>query len=129
LHQPPLVAVVEDESSVRKALGRLLRSDGLAAETYASGEEFLEALPAHAPDCLLLDLQLPGLNGLAVQSRLQQCGLTFPVIFITANDGSDARHRAMQGGAAAWLRKPVEDLQLLEVIRRSLGGKTSFPQS
>jgi FixJ family two-component response regulator len=119
-HSPPLIAVVEDESSVRKALGRLLRSAGLGADTYASGEEFIEAMPGHAPDCLLLDLQLPGLNGLAVQTWLRQSGLTLPVIFITASEGLEARAQALQSGATAWLHKPVEDAALLDTIRLAL---------
>ena len=117
---PPLIAVVEDESSVRKALGRLLRSAGLGAETYASGEEFIEAMPGHAPDCLLLDLQLPGLNGLAVQTWLQQSGLKLPVIFITASEGLEARTRGLQSGATAWLYKPVDGAALLQTIKFAL---------
>ena len=105
---------------MRKALGRLLRSAGLGAETYASGEEFIEAMPGRAPDCLLLDLQLPGLNGLAVQAWLQQSGLKLPVIFITASEGLEARGQALQSGAVAWLHKPVDDAALLETITLAL---------
>jgi len=120
LHSPPLIAVVEDESSVRKALARLLRSAGLGADTYASGEEFLQAMPGRAPDCLLLDLQLPGLNGLAVQLRLRQSGLNLPVIFITATESLEAREQAMQSGASLWLQKPVDDQLLLNTIKLAL---------
>lgn len=122
--QPPLIAVVEDESSVCKALARLLRSAGLSAETYSSGEEFLQAMPGHAPDCLLLDLQLPGLNGLAVQSQLRESGFKLPVVFITATEGVEAREQALQSGAAAWLRKPVDDQALLDSIKRALEDKS-----
>ena len=118
--QPPLIAVVEDESSVCKALARLLRSAGLSAETYSSGEEFLQAMPGHAPDCLLLDLQLPGLDGLAVQSSVQQSGVKLPVVFITASESMEVRAQALQTGAVAWLRKPVNDQALLETIRLAL---------
>jgi len=120
LHSPALIAVVEDEDSVRKALGRLLRSAGLGTDTYASGEEFLKALPNRLPDCLLLDLQLPGINGLAVQSRLWQSSLRLPVVFITATEDLEAREQAIKAGAAAWLRKPVDDQALLDSITRAL---------
>jgi FixJ family two-component response regulator len=120
VQRSPLIAIVEDEESVRKALERLLRSAGLGANNYASGEEFLQALPNHLPDCLLLDLQLPGVNGLAVQSRLQQYNFILPVIFITATGNLAARKQAMQAGATAWLHKPVDDRVLLEVIAQAL---------
>jgi FixJ family two-component response regulator len=128
-HSPPLIAIVEDESSVGKALARLLRSAGLSADTYASGEAFLQALPGRTPDCLLLDFQLPGLNGLAVQSQLKHSGLTLPVIFLTASESEDARAQALQSGARAWLRKPVSDHALLETIRLALLEKPSSPNS
>jgi len=125
LQSPPLIAIVEDDSSVRKALARLLRASGLGADTYASGEEFLQALPGHAPDCLLLDLQLPGLNGLVVQLRLRQSGLKVPVVFISATEGLELRQQAMQSGALAWLRKPVDDQVLLNTINLALSGAGS----
>lgn len=105
---------------MRKALSRLLRSAGLRTDTYASGEEFLEAMHDHAPDCLLLDFLLPGLNGVAIQQRLRQSGFTLPVVFITATDELAARGSALRDGARAWLRKPVDDQELLGIIRRAL---------
>lgn len=120
MQSPPLIAVVEDGSSVRKALARLLRASGLGADTYSSGEEFLQAMPDRAPDCLLLDLQLPGLNGLVVQLRLRQSGLKVPVVFITAMEGLELREQALQSGAVAWLRKPVDDQVLLNTINLAL---------
>ena len=105
---------------MRKALGRLLRSAGLGADTYASGEEFIEAMPGHAPDCLLLDLQLPGLNGLAVQAWLGQSGFKLPVVFITASESLESRAQALQSGAVAWLGKPVEEAALLDTIQLAL---------
>jgi len=120
LQSPPLIAVVEDESSVRKALARLLRAAGLGADTYASGEAFLQAMPDRAPDCLLLDLQLPGLNGLAVQLRLRQSGLKLPIVFITAAESLEDREHALHSGALAWLPKPVNDQVLLDTIKLAL---------
>ena len=118
-----LIAVVEDEESVRKAFGRLLRSAGLGVDTYASGEEFLQALPGR----LLLDLQLPGMNGLAVQSRLRESNFKLPVVFVTATGALGARNQAMQSGATAWLHKPVDDRVLLETITQALSGHALLP--
>jgi FixJ family two-component response regulator len=117
---PPLIAVVEDDKSVRRALGRLLRTAGWEAVTYASGEEFLVALGDHPPDCLLLDFHLPGLNGLAIQSSLRDSGSKLPVVFITASEGMEERAQALESGAIAWLRKPINDLTLLETITLAL---------
>jgi FixJ family two-component response regulator len=128
-HSPPLIAVVEDDESVRKALARLLRSSGLDVDAYASGEEFLMAMPEHLPECVLLDLQLPGMNGLEVQARLRDSWPKLPVIFITAAPGLEVQQQAMEAGAAAWLLKPVDDLALLEVISRLLSGKNVLPNS
>ena len=113
---------MEDEDSVRKALARLLRSAGLGADTYASGEEFLEAMPIRLPDCLLLDFQLPGIDGLAVQSRLRESNFRLPVVFISATGDLGARRQAIESGAAAWLTKPVDDQVLLETIAQALPG-------
>ena len=117
--------MVEDDDSVRKALGRLLRSAGLAADTYASGEEFLKAMPLRLPDCLVLDLHLPGMNGLGVQSRLRRSGIEVPIIFITATPGPEPPKQPIQSGAMAWLRKPVDDLALLAIISQALSEKNA----
>ena len=117
---PLLVAVVEDEESVRKALGRLLRSAALGVDAYASGEEFLRTLPGRMPDCLLLDLQLPGMNGLAVLSRLRESNFRLPVVFITATGNLAECKQATLSGATAWLQKPVDDRVLLETIAQAL---------
>jgi FixJ family two-component response regulator len=123
----PLIAVVEDADSVRKAFRRLLRSAGLSVDTYASGEEFLLTMPDRLPDCLLLDFQLPGMSGLAVQSRLRESGLTVAVVFITTTEGSEAQEQAMQCGATAWLRKPVDHQELVDTIAQALSGKNIPP--
>ena len=117
----PLIAVVEDDDSVRKALGRLLRSAGLSAGTYASGEEFLNAIKSCPPGCVLLDLQLPGISGMEVLCTLRQCGLKLPVVFVTATSDPDIREQAMRSGADGWLCKPVDQLALIETISAALG--------
>jgi FixJ family two-component response regulator len=112
----PLVAVVDDEDSVRRALERLIRSAHLDAETFPSGDEFLESLPEHAPDCLVLDLHMPQVDGFAVQDWLVRARLRIPVIVITGQDTPEAHARAMKAGAVAYLTKPVDADALLGAI-------------
>jgi len=112
----PLVAVVDDDEAVGRALNRLLRSAGLKAETFVSGSEFLKSLEDHMPDCVVLDLQMVHVDGFEVQSRLAQTGQSMPVIVITGRDTPGAYERATQGGAIAYLRKPIDDKALLDAI-------------
>ena len=97
----PLVAIVDDEEPIRKALTRLLRSGGLDVESFPSGSEFLESLPAHRPDCVVLDLHMPVVNGFEVQARLVEFGV--PVVIITGHDSDETRARALAGRPAAYL--------------------------
>ena len=117
----PLVAVVDDEDAIRKAVKRLLRSAGLAVQTYASGQEFLQSLPVRRPDCLVLDIGMQGMTGFDVQARLKAENFAVPIIFITALDDPGDRPRAMQAGAAAFLRKPFGDEELLAAIGAAVG--------
>ncbi len=111
-----LIAVVDDEESVRRALQRLFRSAGLDVETFPSGAEFLEALKSHEPDCVVLDLHMPRVNGFDVQARMAEAAVSVPVIVITGHDTEESRARALGAGATAYLRKPVDDETLLEAI-------------
>jgi FixJ family two-component response regulator len=111
----PLIAVIDDEEPVRTALMRLMRSAGLSVETFGSGAEFLESLETRPPDCVVLDLYMPHMDGFSVQAHLaRKCAL--PVIIVTGHDFPKARERAMAGGASAFLRKPVHDRTLLDAI-------------
>ena len=112
----PLIAVVDDDKSVGKALNRLLRSAGLNVETFASGVEFLKSLQNHSPDCVVLDLQMPQVDGFEVQSRLAQRGAHLPVIAMTGWDIPGACERATERGAKAYLHKPVDEKALLDAI-------------
>jgi len=112
----PLVAVVDDEESIRKSLRRLFLAAQLDAVVYASGQEFLDSLRVRQPDCLVLDLQMPGLTGLEVQRTLTGAGVRFPTIIITAHDEPETRARCLAAGAAAYLCKPLHDEMLLEAI-------------
>jgi FixJ family two-component response regulator len=118
----PSIAVVDDDPAVLKALSRLLRSHALRARTYESGREFLAALPADIPDCLIVDLQMPEMNGLELQQHLVRIGIKIPTILITAH-GDVALHD--HGGLVASLRKPLQQLALFEAIDRAVGSSRS----
>jgi FixJ family two-component response regulator len=111
-----LIAVVDDDESVRRATRRLLCAAGFQVETYSCGTEFLDAVKQRRPSCVILDLHMPGPSGLEVQSRLNASGVDIPVIFITADDDPGARQRALQAGAVSYLRKPWLWEALLEAI-------------
>src|SRR6266540_3605207 len=110
------IYIVDDDDSVRKALGRLIRADGLNAEAFASGESFLNALPDDARGCVVMDIRMPGMTGYDVQQKLRTRGQTIPVIALSAQDDNDARQRARELGAVACFRKPVDDQALLDSI-------------
>ena len=129
----PLIAIVDDDESVCRAMKRLVRALGMNADTFTSGQEFLdlvEAMPSFHPDCVVLDVQMPGLNGLEVQERLAKSGSHLPVIFITAHDEVGVRERALATGAVAFLRKPFNDELLVKtlhaVIKSGAGEKNGY---
>lgn len=111
-----LVAVVDDEESVRRALRRLFLAAGIDVDTFASGQEFLASLAARRPDCAVLDLRLPGLTGLDVLERLAEAGIRLPVVLVTGHDQPGVAERALATGAAAYLRKPLDDESLLNAV-------------
>ena len=110
------VAIVDDEEPVRKALKRLLRASGLEAETYACGRDFLAATATRTPDCVVLDLHMPGMSGLQVLQELRLANSTLPAVVITAYDEPSTREQCLAAGAAAYLRKPLDDRLLLNAI-------------
>ncbi len=110
------IAVVDDEEDVRHALHRLLRSAGFEVLVYASGNEFLRHAKDSAPDCVVLDLHMPGLSGFDVQDVLNERQLPFPIVVLTGNDTAEGRRRALNGGADAYLCKPVDDESLISAI-------------
>jgi FixJ family two-component response regulator len=114
------IAVVDDESPVCKALGRLLRAAGHEVETYASGGEFLSSLQKHRPDCAIVDLHMPAVSGLEVQQQLAKEEIRLPCIVITGKDDPGTQQRVMESGAAAYLRKPLDEKALLDAIRTAV---------
>jgi FixJ family two-component response regulator len=126
----PLIAVVDDDESVCRAIKRLIRSLGMEAEAFTSGRDFIEridATPSFQPDCLVLDVQMPGMNGLDVQQQLVSRSSRLPIVFITAHDEMGVRERALSAGALAFLRKPFNDelfiATLTAAVKRGTGGE------
>jgi FixJ family two-component response regulator len=111
---------VDDEEPIRKALKRLLRSVGMQVDTYPSGVEFLESLSTRWPDCIVLDLHMPVVNGFEVQEQLAESGVTVPVVVITGHDSDETRRHALARFPVAYLRKPVNDQVLLDAIAVAL---------
>ena len=114
------MALVDDEAPVRVALGRLLRLADYAVLPFASGEEFLDSLAARVPDCVLLDVHMPGLTGFQVQARLRDLGLKLPVVFITASDDAEIERKALDAGGVRVLRKPFGNQLLLDAVTVAL---------
>ncbi len=116
----PYIAVVDDEEPVRKALGRLLRASGMEVECYASGREFLAGTAKRQPDCVVLDLHMPGMSGLQVLAELRAKRPPLPAVVITAHDAAEIRAQCFAAGAAEYLRKPLDERVLLDAIAASL---------
>ena len=119
----PLITIVDDDPSVRKALGRLFKSAGYSVNLYDSSESFLNANVVDKTDCLILDVHLPGKSGLELQTELVSGDEHCPIVFITAFDDDDrARRKAFEDGALDFLGKPLDVDHLLQVIERALSG-------
>jgi FixJ family two-component response regulator len=123
--QTPVAAIVEDDASLRRALARLLYAVGWKAISFASAEAFLQADLQLPLDCLVLDVWLPGMNGVALLEHLVALGHTFPTILITGREDVWMRQRAEQVGALAYLRKPLDEQDLLLALQRALEQQTS----
>lgn len=116
----PLIAIVDDDDALRNSLDNLLRSVGFRVHGFASAEAFLQAQPAPETACLLLDVRLPGMNGLALQRQLVAAHGSLPIIFVTAYADDDVRARALAAGAVAVLSKPCREEELLQAIEAAL---------
>lgn len=115
----PWIAVVDDDPSVLKALRRLLRTHAFQPQTFASAREFLAALVGGLPECLIVDLQMPEMNGLELYQHLTNSGIAIPTIVITAHDDADARRRCQAAGTTAYLLKPLEDTTFFAAIEKA----------
>jgi FixJ family two-component response regulator len=116
MHRAPLIAVVDDDDALRNSLDDLLQSVGFRVQGFASAEAFLQAQPAPETACLLLDVRLPGMNGLELQRQLGGMHWRIPIIFVTAYADDDVRAHALAAGAIAVLSKPCREADLLHAI-------------
>jgi FixJ family two-component response regulator len=118
--QPPTVFVVDDDASIRGALARLLHSAGYQTKTFASAESFLAQSHFDAPGCIVLDVRMPGLNGLELQQALAAADQQLPIVFITGHGDVPMSVRAMKAGAQDFLPKPFDDEELLKAVAQAL---------
>jgi FixJ family two-component response regulator len=116
----PLISIVDDDDSLRNSLDNLLRSVGFRAQGFPSAEALLSSNQLHDTACLILDVRLPGMNGLELQRRIVAANWRIPIIFVTSHADSDAQARALEGGAVDYLYKPFRDEQLLDAIEAAL---------
>jgi FixJ family two-component response regulator len=115
-----IVAIVDDDPSFREGVSSLIRAAGWKVETFASAEEFLARPHVDAPSCVLLDLQLPDLNGLDLQKRMAEGNLDIPIVFITGYGDIPASVRAIKAGAVEFLTKPFDKQQLFRAIAEAM---------
>jgi len=115
-----VVFVVDDDVSVREALKNLLRSVGLNVQSFGTAQEFLSSKRPDTPGCLVLDIRLPGLSGLDLQSQLLEAKIQMPIIFITGHGDIRMSVRAMKGGALEFLTKPFRDQDLLDAVQQAI---------
>lgn len=115
-----VVFVVDDDTSIREAISSLLKSVGLRVETFATAQEFLGSKRPDLPGCLVLDVRLPKLSGLALQRELMNAGIQIPIIFITGHGDITMSVQAMKAGAMEFLTKPFRDQELLDAIEQAI---------
>lgn len=120
-HFVPVISVVDDDPSVRRAIRRLLQSAGYIVDAFASPREFLASVPLGRSACLVLDIHLDGMTGFDLQEQLAADRAAIPIIFITAHDDVPTRQRVQQAGAAAYLPKPFDGAELLAAVESVAG--------
>jgi FixJ family two-component response regulator len=119
------IAIVDDDESVREAATNLFRSMGLTAVAFPTAEEFLKSDCVETTSCLVLDVQMPGMGGLRLQSHLASTGRHIPIVFITAYSDEAARSKALTSGAVCFLTKPFSEGDLLDGLHSALGSGTN----
>lgn len=116
----PLVAIVDDDELFRRSIERLVRSAGFSVETFGSAEDFLEDADLDRIACAILDMKLPGMNGLDLQQRLITRPRPVPIVFVSAHEEAIRRANALRAGAIAFLKKPFDNSTLLDALNRSV---------
>jgi FixJ family two-component response regulator len=119
----PLLSMVDDDEMLRESLPELLREFGFAARAFSSAQEFLSSDHVDQTRCLILDVAMPGMSGLDLQTELKRRGQAIPIIFITAQKDEDIRKQAFRQGAVAFLEKPFSDSALLDAVNAALAGE------
>ena len=122
-----LIAVVDDEESVRRALARMLNASHYDVDVFASGQEFLDAVRTRLPDCAILDYQMPGLTGRDVQRQLAIARIRVPIIVVTAHDQPALRERCLADGAVAYIAKPLQRERLVNLIEDAIRLRDTAP--
>jgi len=120
-----LIAVVDDEESVRRALGRMLNASNFETLVFGSGQEFLDSLETRRPDCVVLDYQMPGLTGRDIQRHLARAQIKVPIIVVTAHDQPELREQCLADGAVAYLAKPLQRERLVNLIESAIGPRAA----
>lgn len=122
MHQPAMITIIDDDESVRIATASLVRSLGFAASTFASAEDFLHSPQLVASDCVITDVQMPGMSGVELQARLKASGNPTPLIFITAFPEDRVRRQVTAAGAIGFLSKPFDGSDMIACLDMALGG-------
>ena len=125
----PVVSIIDDDKSIRAATNRLVKSLGFEPHTFASAEEFLQSSDLHNAACIIADIRMPGMSGVALQKRLADEGHHLPIIFITAYPEETVRAQALQAGATAFLTKPFEGKALIKCLAAALKKPDDDPVS
>ena len=120
LYDDRIVFIIDDDAAVRASIQDLLEATGLRSESFGTAEEFLQCKRPDGPSCLVLDVKLPGVNGLDFQRRLVDAGLRIPIIFITGHGDIPMTVKAMKSGAVEFLTKPFQERDLLDAVRQAL---------
>jgi len=120
MSKPATVFIVDDDPSIRRSLERLVRSDGYQVEVFMSARQFLERADMKKPDCLVVDVRMPGQSGLDLQQVLETAGSTVPIIFITGHADGPLAEQALRAGAVELLAKPFDGEVLLGAVRRAI---------
>lgn len=118
LARPMQVAILDDDQSVQTALGRFLKAAGMAVAAYGTSDQLFESLARESPDCLLLDYQMPGMNGLDVLRHMGERDIHIPTILMTAHDEAGLRPASLSAGAITYLNKPLDPEKLMHIIER-----------
>jgi len=120
MSRPPLISVVDDDDSLRSSLGNLLRSVGFRVQEFASADAFLGGQDVRETACLILDVRMPGMNGLELQRHIAAATWRLPIVFITSHADDDARSSALAAGAVGFLYKPFREQAILDAIDAAL---------